>query len=89
MFESLALGVTGFLVGTSLGLAYLFVDAPGLKEYFLSWATIYPDFPIPVYVNPGSIFLLLAVSICPLLAASVIPAWMLGITDPDKIIREQ
>jgi ABC-type lipoprotein release transport system permease subunit len=88
MFESLALGLMGFLLGTALGFVYLFIDAPGLKEYFLSWATIYPDFPIPLYVRPGSLFLLLAVSVCPLLAASVIPAWLLGITDPDKIIRE-
>ena len=88
MFESLALGLVGFLMGAVLGFVYLFLDAPGLKEYFLSWAVVYPDFPIPLYIRPGSLFLLLAVTVCPLLAASAIPAWLLGIMDPDRIIRE-
>jgi ABC-type lipoprotein release transport system permease subunit len=88
IFESLALALLGFFLGTIASLMYLLLDAPGLKEYFLSWAILYPDFPIPLYINPQSLFLLFAIAVCPLLAAGVIPAWLLGITDPDTIIRE-
>ena len=87
LLESLGLGLLGFLGGVALGLGYLLLDAPGLKEYFLSWAAIYPDFPIPMYISPDSLMLLFGVSVFPLLAATVIPAWLLGITDPDQVIR--
>ena len=88
MLESLIIGFLGILLGLTIGLGYLLIGAPGIKEYFLGWAAVYPDFPIPIYVSSSSILLLIVVGIFPLLFATVIPAWLTGIIEPDESIRK-
>lgn len=88
MLESLIIGFLGILLGLIIGLGYLLIGAPGIKEYFLGWAAVYPDFPIPIYVSPSSILLLIVVGIFPLLVATVVPSWLTGIIEPDEAIRK-
>ncbi len=87
LYETLTVGVLGFLGGVLLGWLYLLGGAPGIKEYFLGWSTIYPDFPIPVYVQASDVVVLLVVAVFPLLAATVVPTWILAIVEPDRAIR--
>ena len=87
LIESFLIGLLGTFGGFFLGLLYLHAGAPGLKEYFLGWSTIYPEFSIPFVVDPGSIFLLLAIGIFPIMAATLIPSWAMGVIDPDEAIR--
>jgi len=87
LLESTILGLIASLAGLLAGLLYLLLGAPGLKDYFLGWATVYPEFPLPVHVQPASVALLLGVGVFPLLVATVIPAWLAGITEPDEAIR--
>lgn len=87
MLESLIIALLGVFGGLVLGIGYLLIGAPGIKEYFLGWATVYPEFPIPIYINPQSIILLFVIGIFPLLVATVIPAWLAGIIEPDTAIR--
>jgi len=87
VIESLQVGCFSFVLGTALGLVYILLDAPGIKNYFLGWASIYPDFPIPVYLAPGSIFLIFCIAVFPLLFAMIIPSWLVGVMEPDEAIR--
>lgn len=86
-FESAIVAVAATLGGMLLGLAYLFLGAPGIKSYFLGWAVIYPDMALPMQVSVPTVASIAALGIFPLLVATVIPAWAAGIVDPDTAMR--
>ncbi len=87
VMEAFMVGCTSFLLGTSFGICYILIDAPGIKDYFLGWASIYPDFPIPVYLSVESMFMIFCISVLPLLFAMMVPAWLIGIMEADAAIR--
>jgi len=87
LLESVILALLGTFGGMLLGLGYLALDAPGIKQYFLGWATVYPEFPLPVHMSVSSLFLLLVIGVFPLVVATVVPAWRAGIIEPDEAIR--
>jgi len=77
--------VLGFLAGSAgivLGVFYNAVlNAPVLKDVMLGWATLYPAFPVPF------IFLTYAITVIPVLFATVIPSWINATVDPDIAMR--
>jgi ABC-type lipoprotein release transport system permease subunit len=88
LIESSIIGVFSASLGMTLGIIYDTVfDAPGLKEYMLGWAQIYPSFKIPVYIDLSSVFLIFAVTLIPLLFSTVVPSWKNAIVDPDIAMR--
>ena len=88
LIESSIIGVFSASLGMTLGVVYDSVfDAPGLKEYMLGWAQLYPSFRIPVYISPSSVFLIFAVTLIPLLFSTVVPSWKNAIVDPDIAMR--
>ena len=87
LLEALIIGIIGAFSGMIGGLVYLFVGAPGMKGYFMGWSVVYPEFPIPMHLSLKSIVLILVVAITPLLVATLIPAWLAGIIEPDEAIR--
>jgi len=87
LMESAILALLGTFGGILLGLGYLALDAPGIKQYFLGWATVYPDFPLPVHMSLTSLFLLVVIGVFPLVVATAVPAWRVGVIEPDEAIR--
>jgi ABC-type lipoprotein release transport system permease subunit len=87
-FETLTIGLVAVLGGLIAGIVYMLVGAPGVKRLILGWAEIYPDFPIPLYVNAQLVFLIIILGIIPLLAGTLIPIWKIGTIDPDQAIRQ-
>jgi ABC-type lipoprotein release transport system permease subunit len=87
LLESTILALLGTFGGILLGLGYVALDAPGIKQYFLGWATVYPEFPVPVHMSLPSLFLLMVIGVFPLVVATVVPAWRVGIIEPDEAIR--
>ena len=65
----------------------LVLGAPVLKDFMLGWATLYPGFPVPVFISPQTVLFTFAVTIVPLLFATVIPSWLNATVDPDIAMR--
>lgn len=86
--ETFLMAIFSVLVGLSLGIVYMIMDAPGLKSAIIGWADIYPDFPIPLFIEIETVLLIAALGIFPLLAGTLIPVWRLGIIEPDEAIRK-
>ncbi len=86
-FETLIIAILSVLTGVSLGIAYMLLDAPGVKRFILGWAEVYPDFPVPLYIEWTTILLIAMMGIIPLLAGTIIPVWKIGTIDPDEAIR--
>ncbi len=83
--------IIGALAG-SLGLAAAivfdsFLNAPVIREFMLGWAVIYPGFQVPVHISAGTVLFAYAITIVPLLFATVIPAWLNATVDPDIAMR--
>jgi len=87
-WEGLVISGISSLAGILLAYAYIYwLRAPGLREIFIGWSTIYPPFQLMPEVDPKFLLLIITISVVPYLAVTVFPAWKAAITDPDAIMR--
>jgi lipoprotein-releasing system permease protein len=87
VFENVMIAGCATLGGMLLGFVYLLAGAPGIKSYFLGWAVIYPDMEIPIQITLATVATIVAIGIFPLLVATIVPAWLAGVVDPDEAMR--
>ena len=88
-WEGFILSGIASLSGILLAYAYIYwLRAPGLREIFIGWSTIYPSFQLMPDVDPKFLLLIVTISVVPYLAVTVFPAWKAAITDPDVIMRK-
>jgi ABC-type lipoprotein release transport system permease subunit len=88
LVESIFLGAIAGAGGLLIGIIYAAIlGAPVLKDFMLGWATLYPGFPVPVLVSAQTVLFTFAVTIVPLLFATVIPSWLNATVDPDLAMR--
>jgi ABC-type antimicrobial peptide transport system permease subunit len=86
--ESLVLGTLAGAIGLTIGILFDSVlGAPVLRDFMLGWANIYPSFQLPVFISPQTVLFTFAVTIVPLLFATVIPSWLNATVDPDIAMR--
>ena len=88
LVESLVLGTLAAGIGLTVGILFDSVlGAPILRDFMLGWANLYPGFPVPVYISAQTVLFTFAVTIVPLLFATVIPSWLNATVDPDISMR--
>ncbi len=88
LMESALLGVLAGSIGIAAGVIYdVILNAPVLKDFMLGWATLYPGFPVPVFISFQTVFLIYVITVVPLLFATVIPSWLNATVDPDLAMR--
>jgi ABC-type lipoprotein release transport system permease subunit len=88
LIEGLVLGTLAGAIGVTFGILYdTLLGAPVLRDFMLGWATLYPAFPVPILVSATSVLFTFAITIVPLLFATVIPSWLNATVDPDIAMR--
>jgi lipoprotein-releasing system permease protein len=88
LVESLVLGTLAGAIGLTVGIFFDGVlGAPVLRDFMLGWANIYPSFQLPIFISPQTVLFTFAVTIVPLLFATVIPSWLNATVDPDIAMR--
>ncbi len=87
IFSTAIIALLACFVGILLGIFYVSAGAPGVREYFLGWTAIYPEFRVPICLRFDSIITLLAIGTVPIIGAVVLPSWLVGISEPDRAIR--
>lgn len=87
-FETLTIAVASVLTGLIAGIGYMLADAPGMKRLIIGWADIYPDYPIPLYIDGQTVIMIALLGILPVLAGMIVPVWRIGTIDPDEAIRQ-
>ena len=85
--ETLVMATLSVMTGILLGIIYMLLGAPGIKGFMLGWADVYPDFPVPLYIEWTTVVLIALMGIVPLLAGTIVPVWKIGTIDPDEAIR--
>ncbi|MGE5187757.1 MAG: ABC transporter permease, partial [Betaproteobacteria bacterium] len=88
LIESLVLGALAGALGLTVGILFdKVLGAPVLRDFMLGWANLYPSFPVPVFISFQTVMFTFAVTIVPLLFATVIPSWVNATVDPDIAMR--
>jgi ABC-type antimicrobial peptide transport system permease subunit len=88
LIESIVLGTLAGAIGLTFGIIYdTLIGAPVLRDFMLGWAALYPGFSLPVLVSVQTVLLTFAITIIPLLFATVIPSWLNATVDPDIAMR--
>jgi ABC-type lipoprotein release transport system permease subunit len=70
--------------------SYVFVyilKAPGLKNIFIGWSSIYPSFDLLPIIDFNYLLLIFIFSVVPYCTAIILPAWKVAVTDPDVAMR--
>jgi ABC-type lipoprotein release transport system permease subunit len=86
--ETFLMAFFSVITGILIGILYMLADAPGLKSFIIGWTDIYPEFPIPLYIEIKTVVLIAILGIQPILVGTVIPVWKIGTVDPDEAIRK-
>jgi ABC-type lipoprotein release transport system permease subunit len=88
LVESAVLGVLAGAIGLTVGILYdVVLGAPVIRDFMLGWATLYPGFPVPVFVSAQTVLFTFAITVVPVLFATVIPSWLNATVDPDIAMR--
>jgi len=87
-WEGLVVSLTSFMCGIILAYVHIFfmgafLFAPALK----GWSVIYPDFRLVPFIDFYQIAILMAITIVPYIASTIIPSWKSSITEPDIVMR--
>ncbi len=87
-WEGLAISLSSFLLGVILAYFHVYffgasLFAPALK----GWSVIYPDFRLVPFIAPYQIAMMMALTVIPYIASTIIPSWKSAITDPDEVVR--
>jgi ABC-type lipoprotein release transport system permease subunit len=88
LLESAFLGVIAASISVFTAIIYdSYMGAPIIRDLMLGWASVYPAFPLPIYLQFSSVSILYAVALFPLLLGSLVPSWKSAITEPDAAMR--
>lgn len=88
LVESLVLGAFAGAIGLTVGILFDSIfGAPILRDFMLGWANLYPSFPVPLYISAQTVLFTFAVTIIPVLFATVVPSWVNATVDPDLAMR--
>ena len=88
LIESVILGTIASSIGLAGGILYdTVLNAPVLRDFMLGWAVLYPAFSVPVRISAQTVLITYAITIVPLLFATVVPSWLNATVDPDLAMR--
>ena len=88
LYESLIISATSFFLALMLSIAYVYLlEAPLLKDIFMGYSVLKPEFKLPFSVNFQVIALLFFITIPIYVAATIIPSWKAATLEADEVIR--
>lgn len=87
-WEGLIISLSSFLLGVIFAYLHVYffgasIFAPALK----GWSVIYPDFRLTPFIDAYQIAMLMALTVIPYIASTIIPSWKSAVTDPDEVVR--
>jgi ABC-type lipoprotein release transport system permease subunit len=87
-YESTIISITAFLFGFILSFLYVYIlEAPLLKNLFLGFNTMKPEFSIPFELNLSLMATIFFICIPIYIAATIFPSWRASVADADEVLR--
>ena len=86
--ESFFIASMAYFLGIALSLVYVFgLHAPLLADLFTGSSAIHPPLELSYHVESSTYLLLFLVTVPVYLAAVIVPAWRVAVSDVDEVIR--
>ena len=87
-YEALIVSLFAYILGILLSLTYVyFFNAPLLRDVFLGFSDLKPDFELSFIFDFETLFLVFLLSVPIYIAATIFPAYRVATLDADEIIR--
>lgn len=87
-YEALIISATSFFLALTLSIFYVYLlEAPLLKDIFMGYSVLKPEFKLPFSLNVQVIALLFFITIPVYVAATIIPSWKAATLEADEVIR--
>ena len=87
-YESFLLSFMAYLLGISLALFFVYIlQAPLLKEIFMGYSNLKPEFVLPFTLDFQTLFLVFFLSVPVYVLSTIIPSWKIATLDAWEVIR--
>jgi len=87
-YEGFIISFFSYFVGEALAFAYVYIfQAPLLKNIFIGYSDLKPEFHLPFFVDTQTLFLIFFLSVPIYIGATIIPSWRVATLDADEVIR--
>lgn len=87
-YEAMIISATSFFLALTLSIAYVYLlEAPLLKDIFMGYSVLKPEFKLPFSLDFQVIALLFFITIPIYVAATIIPSWKAATLEADEVIR--
>ncbi len=87
-WESFLVSTLAYIIGCTMAYIHVaFFSAALFKPVMLGWSVLKPSVSLPPAITSADLLLILAFTVLPYLAATVIPAWRSATVPPDAAIK--
>lgn len=88
-WEGIAICFTAFVPAVIGAYLHVFLASAPLFEHALKgWSILYPEFQLNPHINAYQLGVVFALTVLPYTLITIIPAWRVSTTDPDKVMRQ-
>lgn len=87
-YEAFVISFLSFITAFCLSLFYVFfMNAPILRNIFIGYSTLKPDFILPFSFNFQTFSIIFFLTVPIYIAATIIPAWKVAVMDAEEVMR--
>ncbi len=87
-YEAFIVSFISFITAICLSIFYVyFIDAPLLKNIFIGYSSLRPDFDLPFSFDFQTFAIIFFLTVPIYIAATIIPSWRVASMDADEVMR--
>ena len=88
-WEGAVISLAAFLLGIIGAYLHVYVaSAPLFEHAFKGWSILYPEFRLSPTISPFLLAVLFLLTVVPYTLITILPAWRVSVTDPDRVMRQ-
>ncbi|WP_331774268.1 ABC transporter permease [Sulfurospirillum sp. 1612] len=87
-YEAFAISFLSFITAICMSMFFVyFLNAPFLRNIFIGYSTLKPDFILPFSLNFQTLSVIFFVTVPIYIAATIVPSWRVASMDADEVMR--